>query len=64
VGTLFGRQLPGAGLVSGLIRGEVASVTAALDVGAAAAALCGETPVKRVIPCPHPELEKLLPTLG
>ncbi len=62
--TLIGRELPGDGLVAVLIRGEVASVTAALDVGAAAAALYGAEPMKRVIPCPHPEMEKLLPTLG
>ena len=50
-----------AGLVTALIRGDVGSVKAATDAGAAAARRVGELVSVHVIPRPHAEVEKILP---
>ena len=50
-----------AGLVTALIRGDVGSVKAATDAGAAAARRVGELISVHVIPRPHAEVERLLP---
>lgn len=58
--TLIGREYIEAGLVTVLVRGDVASVKAATDAGAAAAARVGELIAVHVIPGPHDELETIL----
>lgn len=50
-----------AGLVTALIRGDVGSVKAATDAGAAAARRVGELVSVHVIPRPHANLEDALP---
>ncbi len=50
-----------AGLVTVLVRGDVGSVKAATDAGAAAARRVGELIAVHVIPRPHPSLEDVLP---
>ena len=50
-----------AGLVTAIIRGDVGSVKAATDAGAAAARRVGELVSVHVIPRPHANLEDALP---
>jgi ethanolamine utilization protein EutM len=50
-----------AGLVTALIRGDVGSVKAATDAGAAAARRVGELVGVHVIPRPADDLEKVFP---
>jgi ethanolamine utilization protein EutM len=57
---LIGREYIEAGLVTVLVRGDVASVKAATDAGAAAARRVGELIAVHVIPGPHEELERIL----
>lgn len=59
--TLVGWQKIGSGLVTALVRGDVAAVRAATDAGAAAARRVGELVSVHVIPRPHPSLEDTLP---
>ena len=56
-----GWQKVDAGLVTAIVRGDVASVKAATDAGAAAARRVGELVSVHVIPRPHTEVEKILP---
>ena len=58
---LVGWQKVDAGLVTALIRGDVGSVKAATDAGAAAARRVGELIAVHVIPRPHGSLEDVLP---
>ena len=51
----------GAGLVTALVRGDVAAVKSATDAGAAAARRVGELVSVHVIPRPHKNLEDVLP---
>ena len=51
----------GGGLVTALVRGDVAAVKAATDAGAAAANRVGELVAVHVIPRPHSSLEGVLP---
>ena len=51
------------GLVSVMVRGDVGAVKAAVDAGGAAASRLGEVIALHVIPRPHTDVEKLLPTL-
>jgi ethanolamine utilization protein EutM len=51
-----------AGLVTVLVRGDVGSVKAATDAGAAAARRVGELVSVHVIPRPHSEVDRILPT--
>jgi len=57
-----GMRKVGAGYVSVWVKGDVAACKAAVDAGAAAAAKVGEVVSVHVIPRPHGELEKLMPT--
>ena len=57
---LAGWQAAGGGLVTALVRGDVAAVRAATEAGALAAAV-GEVIAVHIIPRPHPSLESLLP---
>lgn len=61
--TLIGREHPGAGLVTVMVRGDVGAVKAAVDAGAAAAGRLGELLAAHVIPRPHEEVEAILPVL-
>ena len=56
-----GYQKVDAGLVTAIVRGDVASVKAATDAGAAAARRVGELISVHVIPRPHAEVERILP---
>ncbi len=51
----------GAGDVTAVVRGDVAAVKAATEVGAAAASKIGELVSVHVIPRPHTSLEDVLP---
>ena len=61
--TLIGSEKIGSGLVSVMVRGDVGAVKAAVDAGGAAANRLGEVIALHVIPRPHGDVEKLLPTL-
>lgn len=60
--TLIGMEKVGAGLVTVMVRGDVGAVKAATDAGAAAAKRVGEVVSVHVIPRPHTDTEKLLPS--
>ena len=62
--TLIGKEHIGGGLVTVMVRGDVAAVKAATDAGAAAAGRVGELVSVHVIPRPHAEVESILPKLG
>jgi ethanolamine utilization protein EutM len=57
---LVGKEYLLNGYVAVLVRGDVGSVNAALDAGAAAARRVGELVAVHVIPRPFEETEKLL----
>ena len=61
---LIGTEKIGSGLVSVMVRGDVGAVKAAVDAGAANASRLGELVAQHVIPRPHADVEKILPTLG
>src|SRR6202162_2798025 len=56
-----GWQKVDAGLVTAIVRGDVASVKAATDAGAAAARRVGELVSVHVIPRPHGSVDESLP---
>ncbi|MCC7034334.1 MAG: BMC domain-containing protein [Acidobacteria bacterium] len=56
-----GWQKVDAGLVTAIVRGDVGSVKAATDAGAAAARKVGELVGVHVIPRPDENLERVLP---
>jgi ethanolamine utilization protein EutM len=58
---LVGYKQIGAGLVTALVRGDVAACKAATDAGAAAARQVGEVFAVHVIPRPHSDLEDVFP---
>ncbi|MCS6884722.1 MAG: ethanolamine utilization microcompartment protein EutM [Acidobacteriota bacterium] len=59
--TLVGYEKIGAGLVTAIVRGDVAAVKAATDAGAAAARRVGELISVHVIPRPHTSVNEVLP---
>jgi microcompartment protein CcmL/EutN len=59
--TLVSWQKVDAGLVTAIIRGDVGSVKAATDAGAAAARRVGELVGVHVIPRPADDVEKIFP---
>ncbi|MCD6334057.1 MAG: ethanolamine utilization microcompartment protein EutM [Candidatus Latescibacterota bacterium] len=59
---LVGKETIGGGYVTVLVRGDVGAVKAATDAGAAAAQRVGELVSVHVIPRPHDEIERILPT--
>ena len=61
--TLVGTEKIGSGLVTVLVRGDVGAVKAAVETGADAAARLGELVATHVIPRPHDDVEKILPTV-
>ena len=46
-----------------MVRGDVGAVKAAVESGTAAASKLGEIIATHVIPRPHTDVEKILPTL-
>ncbi|HIU49010.1 MAG TPA: BMC domain-containing protein [Candidatus Avimonoglobus intestinipullorum] len=60
---LVGTEKIGSGLVSVIVRGDVGAVKAAVEAGAEAASKLGELVAKHVIPRPHADVEKILPTI-
>jgi ethanolamine utilization protein EutM len=58
---LVGYKQIGAGMVTALVRGDVAACKAATDAGAAAAQRIGEVVAVHVIPRPHADLEEVFP---
>ncbi|MCH5186405.1 MAG: propanediol utilization microcompartment protein PduA [Oscillospiraceae bacterium] len=61
--TLVGTEKIGSGLVSVIVRGDVGAVKAATEAGAAAASRLGELVAVHVIPRPHQDVEKILPSI-
>ena len=61
--TLVHKEYIGAGYVTVMVRGDVASVKAATDAGAAAARRVGELVAVHVIPRPHGDLDSAMPML-
>lgn len=59
--TLVGYEKVGTGLVTAIVRGDVAAVKSATEAGAAAARKVGELVSVHVIPMPHKNLEEVLP---
>ena len=60
---LIGSEKNGSGLVSVMVRGDVGAVKAAVEAGSAAANSLGEVIATHVIPRPHQDVEKLLPSI-
>ena len=60
---LIGTETIGSGLVSVMVRGDVGAVKAATEVGSQAAARLGELVAVHVIPRPHADVEKILPSI-
>ena len=58
-----GMQKVGSGLVSVFIEGDVAACKAAVDAGSAAAGRVGEVVSVHVIPRPHDDVSKILPSV-
>lgn len=58
---LIGTEKIGSGLVTVMVRGDVAAVKAAVEVGGANASKLGELIATHVIPRPHSDVEKILP---
>ena len=61
--TLIGTEKIGSGLVTVMVRGDVGAVKAAVDAGSANASKLGELVAVHVIPRPHTDVEKILPSL-
>lgn len=58
---LIGYEKIGSGLVTVMVRGDVGAVNAAIEAGAAAAAMVGDIVSKHIIPRPHTDVESILP---
>ncbi len=60
---LIGTEKIGSGLVSVMVRGDVGAVKSAVETGANNAQRLGELVATHVIPRPHDDVEKILPSL-
>ena len=60
---LIGTEKIGSGLVSVMVRGDVGAVKAAVEAGSSSAGSLGEVVATHVIPRPHNDVEKILPSL-
>lgn len=60
---LVGTEKIGSGLVSVMVRGDVGAVKSAVESGTAAAQRLGEIIATHVIPRPHSDVEKILPSI-
>ena len=58
-----GTEKIGSGLVSVMVRGDVGAVKAAVEAGSASSSRLGEIIATHVIPRPHTDVEKILPSL-
>ena len=61
--TLVGTVKIGSGLVTVMVRGDVGAVKAAVESGSTAASRLGELVATHVIPRPHNDVEKILPSI-
>ena len=61
---LVGTEKIGSGLVSVMVRGDVGAVKSAVEAGGASATKLGEIIATHVIPRPHSDVEKILPSIG
>ena len=61
--SLIGTEKIGSGLVTVMVRGDVGAVKAATEVGSQAAERLGELVAVHVIPRPHTDVEKILPSI-
>jgi microcompartment protein CcmL/EutN len=59
---LVGYEKIGSGLVTVMVRGDVGAVKASIDAGVVAANNVGSVVSSHVIPRPHTDTEKILPT--
>ncbi len=60
---LVGTEKIGSGLVTVMVRGDVGAVKSAVEAGSTSASRLGELVATHVIPRPHGDVEKILPTL-
>ena len=60
---LVGTEKIGSGLVTVMVRGDVGAVKSAVEAGCNSASRLGELVATHVIPRPHGDVEKILPTL-
>ncbi|MDO4764843.1 MAG: BMC domain-containing protein [Eubacteriales bacterium] len=60
---LVGTEKIGSGLVTVIVQGEVGAVKAATESGQEAASRIGELVAVHVIPRPHGDIAKILPSL-
>ena len=60
---LVGTEKIGSGLVTVMVRGDVGAVKSAVESGSAAASRLGELVATHVIPRPHNDVEKILPSI-
>ena len=60
---LIGTEKIGSGLVSVMVRGDVGAVKSAVEAGESAASRLGEIIASHVIPRPHGDVEKILPSI-
>ena len=60
---LIGTEKIGSGLVSVMVRGDVGAVKSAVEAGGNAASRLGEIIATHVIPRPHGDVEKILPSI-
>ena len=60
---LVGYEKIGSGLVTVMVRGDVGAVKAAVEAGAVAARAVGEVVSLHVIPRPHIDTERIIPSL-
>jgi microcompartment protein CcmL/EutN len=60
---LVGYEKIDAGLVTAIVRGDVAAVKSAVEAGAAAASKVGTVVATHVIPRPHADVDQAIPVL-
>lgn len=60
---LVGTEKIGSGLVTVMVRGDVGAVKSAVEAGASNASRLGELVATHVIPRPHTDVEKILPSI-
>ena len=60
---LVGTEKIGSGLVNVVVMGEVDAVKAAVEAGEAVAKQLGEVYAVNIIPRPHDDIAKILPTI-
>ena len=61
---LVGTEKIGSGLVTVMVRGDVGAVKSSVEAGANNASRLGELVAQHVIPSPHADVEKILPSIN